>query len=141
MRLYRPTGLKELELIAASGWRAFPPRLFGQPIFYPVLTVEYARNIVRQWNSREAAAGFCGFVTEFDLDDGFAARYPVQQLGGGPVYRELWVPAEELGEFNEHVVGPIRVVEAFYGDGFTGGIDPSSGLPVSVRQANATPRQ
>jgi ADP-ribosylglycohydrolase len=35
--LYRPVGPKELGLIRASGWRAFPPRLPEQPIFYPVL--------------------------------------------------------------------------------------------------------
>ncbi len=34
--LYRPVGPKELELIAASRYRDFPPRLPGQPIFYPV---------------------------------------------------------------------------------------------------------
>jgi hypothetical protein len=40
--LHRPVGPKELELIAASGYRAFPPRLPEQPIFYPVLNEEYA---------------------------------------------------------------------------------------------------
>lgn len=45
MILYRPVGLHELKLIAASGWREFPPRLHWQPIFYPVLTHEYARKI------------------------------------------------------------------------------------------------
>jgi hypothetical protein len=40
--LFRPVGQKELELIEAAGWRRFPPRLFWQPIFYPVLTEEYA---------------------------------------------------------------------------------------------------
>jgi hypothetical protein len=130
--LLRPVGLKELELVAAAGWRAFPPRLFGQPIFYPVLTVEYARAIVTEWNSREAAAGHCGFVTAFDIGDTFVARYPVQQLGGGPVYRELWVPAEELAEFNDHLLGPIRVVEAVYGTGFAGEVDPATGLPTSL---------
>jgi hypothetical protein len=34
--LFRPVGKKELELIAASGFRKFPPRLPEQPIFYPV---------------------------------------------------------------------------------------------------------
>jgi hypothetical protein len=34
--LYRPIGPAELELIAATGFRAFPPRLPDQPIFYPV---------------------------------------------------------------------------------------------------------
>jgi hypothetical protein len=32
----------ELELLAASGYRAFPPRLPEPPIFYPVLTDDYA---------------------------------------------------------------------------------------------------
>ena len=36
--LYRPVGQAELDLIAASGWRRFPPRLSHQPIFYPVLS-------------------------------------------------------------------------------------------------------
>jgi hypothetical protein len=40
--LYRPVGPKELELIAASGFREFPPRLPEQPIFYTVLNGEYA---------------------------------------------------------------------------------------------------
>jgi hypothetical protein len=30
--LYRPVGPKELELIAASGYHEFPPRLSEQPI-------------------------------------------------------------------------------------------------------------
>jgi hypothetical protein len=139
MRLYRPVGLKELELIAAAGWRAFPPRLAWQPIFYPVVTREYARAIITQWNSHEAEAGHCGFVTEFDIPDDFAARYPVRQLGGGPVYRELWVPAEELDEFNAHLVGPIRVIEAVYGPGFGGEKDPATGLPASVIRAGDRP--
>jgi hypothetical protein len=45
--LFRPVGPKELELIRASGYRAFPPRLPEQPIFYPVLTREYAVKIAR----------------------------------------------------------------------------------------------
>jgi hypothetical protein len=35
--LYRPAGQAELDLIAGSGFTAFPPRLPGQPVFYPVL--------------------------------------------------------------------------------------------------------
>jgi hypothetical protein len=105
MTLYRPVGLRELELIAASGWRAYPPRLDSQPIFYPVVTREYARSIITQWNSQESEAGHCGVITEFEIDDAFVARYPVQQLGGGPHFRELWVPAAELPEFNAQIRG------------------------------------
>ena len=135
MKLFRPVGLRELELVAASGYREFPPRFAWQPIFYPVVTREYARAIVTQWNSREAEAGHCGFVTEFDLDDDFARRYPIQQLGGGPTFRELWVPAEGLADFNGHIVGVIRVVESVYGPCFTARTDEASGLPVSVIEA------
>jgi hypothetical protein len=132
MRLYRPVGLRELELIAATGYREFPPRFEWQPIFYPVVTREYALAIITQWNSKESEAGHCGFVTEFDLADEFASRFQVQQLGGGPIYRELWVPSEELDHFNKQLLGPIRVIESVYGPGFVGEIDPASGLPKSV---------
>ncbi len=131
MILYRPVGLKELELIAASGWREFPPRLFWQPIFYPVITHEYARRICADWNAKEAESGRAGFVTRFEIDDAFAARYPVQEAGGRAC-RELWVPAEELAEFNRHIIGRIEVIESIYGEGFEGEIDDASKLPVAV---------
>jgi hypothetical protein len=40
--LFRPTGGNELALIRQLNFRAFPPRLYWQPIFYPVLFEEYA---------------------------------------------------------------------------------------------------
>jgi len=43
--LFRPVGQAELDLIRASGFTAFPPRLPGQPIFYPVLNEAYARAV------------------------------------------------------------------------------------------------
>lgn len=106
LTLYRPVGPKELELIEASGWREFPPRLPGQPIFYPVMNEEYARQIAREWNVRESGAGF---VTRFKVDSEFVRRYPVQTVGGS-VHQELWVPAEELAEFNRHIDGLIEVI-------------------------------
>ena len=48
--LWRPVGPDELRLIEQSGMRAFPPRLPEQPIFYPVLSEEYAVKIARDWN-------------------------------------------------------------------------------------------
>ena len=63
--LYRPVGPKELELIAAKEWREFPPRLPGQPIFYPVTNEAYAAQIARDWSVKSDGAGF---VTKFDVD-------------------------------------------------------------------------
>ena len=110
--LYRPVGQKELELIRDSGWKRFPPRLEFQPIFYPVLTEEYAIRIAREWNIKDAASGFVGYVTRFRVDKEFVSRYPVQKVGGAEAL-EYWVPAEELEEFNEYIVGPIEVIHEF----------------------------
>jgi len=109
--LYRPVGPKELALIEASGWLEFPPRLPEQPIFYPVLNEAYATQIARDWNVKESGAGF---VTRFEVDADFASRYPVQTVGGA-VHQELWVPAEDLAEFNRHLVGTIEVIAEFRG--------------------------
>ena len=112
--LYRPVGQRELELIARSGWRSFPPRLPHQPIFYPVLSEAYAVTIARDWNTRDEASGFVGYVTRFAVDAQFLAKYPVQTAGGRS-HAELWIPAEELEEFNHHLAGPIEVIAEFRG--------------------------
>ena len=111
--LYRPTGETELALVAESGFRSWPPRLPEQPIFYPVANEEYAVQIARDWN---AAADATGYVTEFDVDAEYLARYPSQVVGDSRTHVEYWVPAEELDEFNSHIVGEIRVIRAFRGD-------------------------
>lgn len=119
MTLYRPVGLTELQLIATLNWRAFPPRLPIQPIFYPVVNQDYATQLASDWNTKDPVSGFCGFVLRFEIDDAFAARYPVQTVGAR-VHQELWVPAAELDEFNARIVGPIEVVAHFYGPQFEG---------------------
>ena len=107
--LYRPAGPEELELIRLSDWTAFPPRLPEQPIFYPVTNAAYAVQIARDWNVRDSGSGY---VTEFAVDDDFLSHYEVQQVGG-QIHKELWVPAEELDEFNRHIIGPIKVIQTF----------------------------
>jgi hypothetical protein len=108
--LWRPTGPVELALVEASGWTAWPPRLPEQPIFYPVLNEDYAVRIARDWN---VPASGSGYVTRFEVDSRFLERYPVRQAGGETIL-ELWVPAEELEEFNRHIVGRIEVVREFH---------------------------
>ena len=107
--LYRPVGPTELALIAKAGYREFPPRLPEQPIFYPVLNEEYATQIARDWNAPQDGAGY---VTRFEVNAEFLKRYPVQTVGSSS-HQELWVPAEELVEFNRHIVGLIEVIASF----------------------------
>ncbi|MEM7497586.1 MAG: ADP-ribosylation/crystallin J1 [Pseudomonadota bacterium] len=115
MELFRPTGRAERDLVAASGWRAWPPRLPEQPIFYPVLSFDYAERIARDWNSVLAAPENEGFVMRFEIDRATARRYP-PQLAGGSSHQELWIPADQLNAFNEGIVGLIEVV-AYYRNG------------------------
>jgi len=113
--LWRPVGPKELALIEASGWRAFPPRLPEQPIFYPVLNEEYAAKIARDWNAKSARTGYRGYVTRFQVRNDFLASYQPQTVGAS-WHREYWIPAEELEAFNAAIVGPIEVVLEFHGE-------------------------
>jgi hypothetical protein len=110
--LYRPVGQRELDLIAASGWRRFPPRLDWQPIFYPVLTEDYATRIARNWNTRDAENGNVGYVTRFEIDASFIGRYEVHEAGGRDC-REYWIPAEDLDKFNDALAGPIQVIAEY----------------------------
>jgi hypothetical protein len=104
--LYRPVGPRELELIAASGYREFPPRLPEQPIFYPVLTEDYARQIARDWNVPASGAGY---VVRFALCKSFADRFPIRTVCSSS-HQELWIPAEELAELNQQIIGLIELV-------------------------------
>ncbi|WP_374322027.1 hypothetical protein [Brevundimonas sp.] len=112
--LFRPVGTAELALIEATNWRAFPPRLPDQPIFYPVMNFDYAEQIARDWNSKHEPSRV-GHVLSFDLPDDVTVRWPVQ-AAGGKVHEELWVLADELDDFNAMIIGPIRHI-ATYRDG------------------------
>ena len=89
--------------------RAFPPRLPGQPIFYPVLSEDYAAKIARDWN---VPASGSGFVTRFEVRRAFLEKYTVQKAGGS-AHSEYWIPAEDLAAFNQAIVGEIKVVGEF----------------------------
>ena len=107
--LYRPVGPKELELIQLSGWTKFPPRLPDQPIFYPVRNEDYAVQIARDWN---VPASGVGYVTKFSVLKDYACKFQIQNVGA-ELHDELWVPAEELEEFNSNIIGIIEVTKTF----------------------------
>lgn len=136
--LYRPTGLHELRLVAERDWRAWPPRLPDQPIFYPVLNAEYAEEIARDWNAKRNDPPV-GFVTAFEVQAEVATRYEIQVVGAQDRHQELWVPAEDLDTFNAGIVGPIRVLAHFAGAGYSGRIDPDTHLPEGLWPAGHGP--
>lgn len=115
--LYRPVGLRELQLIIESGFSKFPPRLDWQPIFYPVMNEEYAIQIALKWNTIDEFSGYSGYVTAFKMNADYIDNFEIQNVGG-KIHNELWVPAEELDEFNNHIIDKIEVTKSFLGKEF-----------------------
>jgi hypothetical protein len=104
--LYRPTGPEEMELLRASGFLRWPPRLPGQPIFYPVTNEQYAIEIAQRWNIKDSGVGY---VTRFQVREAFMQHYAIQKVGGAH-HTEWWVPAEDLDALNDNIVGTIEVI-------------------------------
>ena len=107
--LYRPVGQRELDLLAASDYKKWPPRLPEQPIFYPVTNEAYAIEIASKWNTKDELNGSVGYVTRFEIDTEYLNQFEVQQVGG-EIHAEYWIPAEELERFNRHIIGRIQVI-------------------------------
>jgi hypothetical protein len=125
MQLFRPMNIHELESVYDSAMSRFPPRLEGQPFFYPVITLEYACEIAERWNAREESGA--GYVCKFAVDDTYVSKFPAHQVGNRS-HRELWIPADEPEAFNDHVVPPILVVATYFGPQFRGYIPRRFGL-------------
>lgn len=107
--LFRPTGPKELALVQQSGYTRWPPRLPEQPIFYPVTNEKYAQEIASRWN---VPADGVGYVTRFEVKKAFMERYEIHIVGAA-YHAEWWIPAEELEELNNSIVGIIEVIGEF----------------------------
>ena len=104
--MYRPTGPNEYKLVKELGFRAWPPRLEGQPIFYPVTNEKYATEITQQWNVKDDKIGY---VFRFLVKTEFARLYKVEKVGGAH-HTEWWIPAEHLDKLNENIIGELEII-------------------------------
>ena len=104
--MYRPTGPEEYQLVADSDFTKWPPRLAGQPIFYPVTNETYAREITEQWNIRDSGVGY---VFRFLVKRSFVDSYSLEKVGGKN-HTEWWIPAEKMTELNDSIVGKIEMI-------------------------------
>ena len=107
--LYRPVNPAELDLIKQSFYIEFPPRLKGEPFFYSVMNEEYATQITKKRNVSSYGAGY---VLKFNIDADYISKFDVKTVGG-EIHKELWVPSEELEEFNSNIVGHIQVTQKY----------------------------
>jgi len=76
--LWRPRGPAELELVEASGRRAWPARLPDQPTLYPCTT-----GITDPHRARlERHGQRCGYLTRFEIRIASLDQHEVHQAGG-----------------------------------------------------------
>src|SRR5690242_6982195 len=111
--LFRPVGQREYELIQATGFRAFPPRLPEQPFFYPVVNEAYATQIARDWNTKDATSGYVGYVLRFRVQSEVLTKYPLTTVGS-TAHQEDWIPARDLDPFNGQIDGLIEPIACFH---------------------------
>ncbi|HWS36466.1 MAG TPA: ADP-ribosylation/crystallin J1 [Actinoplanes sp.] len=104
--LWRPAGPRELDLIRASGWRRWPPVPLERLYFYPILSESFAVTGAQHWTSSDSGVRY---VLRIHVETDFVGRYSTRSFGGSAAPM-LWVPAEDMDEFNAHVVGLIEVV-------------------------------
>ncbi len=110
LAVFRPTGPAELELIKRSDFKRWPARLPEQPIFYAVTNEAYARQIATRWN---VPASGVGYVIRCEVRKSFMDRYQVHRVGGAE-HTEWWIPAEDLDQLNDNIVGLIEVIGEYH---------------------------
>ena len=67
---------------------------------------DYAKQIAVEWN---VDASGVGYVTRFHVRQSFMDRYQCQKVGGA-MHTEWWVPAEDLEQLNDNIVGLIEII-------------------------------
>jgi hypothetical protein len=89
----------------------FHPDCPSNQIFYSVLNEQYAIQIARDWNAHNPLIGE-GYVTRFAERKSYLEIIAAKTVGS-TIHQEYWIPAEELAEFNDNIVGRIEVTREF----------------------------
>jgi len=79
-----------------------------------VLTEEYAVQIARDWNTKDEASDYEGYVLKFAGQTELLNRYDIHVVGHSN-HREYWIPAGDLEEFNRSIAGMMEVIREFHG--------------------------
>ena len=107
--LYRPVGDREFGHIRDSGWRLFPPRFDGYPLFCALLDENYATESARDWTTKNGARVH---VLRFDVGQEFISGCHIRPAESSN-YRQYLIPSTELADLNAHLIGPIEVIASF----------------------------
>ena len=65
----------------------------------------------KKWNVRDNE-DHKGYVTKFEVADDYCSQFELHTVGSSR-HQELWIPADALESFNQHIIGTIKVIGAF----------------------------
>ena len=82
-----------------------------------MLNQEYAEKIAGEWNRKDENSDFIGIVTQFNVKDEYINKFE-KHIVGSSMCEELWIPSEELEEFNKNIIGKIEIIKVFYGEAY-----------------------
>jgi hypothetical protein len=54
-------------------------------------------------------------VTAFEVQTSFLEKYEIQNVGD-KTHNELWIPSEDLADFNANIVNEIEIVNVYFTD-------------------------
>jgi len=108
--LYRPVGPGQLSAIRRSGWRNFPVRKTHQKFFYPLLYEAHAVEVARNWHVFNSGIGH---ILEFQMEREYLNQFTMNCIGGQQ-HIEYRIPAYKIMEFNQHIMGCIKLIASYY---------------------------
>lgn len=108
MNLFRPTGLKDLQVARDAGWSARPAYRPDRSTFYPVTSQRSAEQIALDRTSVLPASDGPGPVTRFATSMDCAAGHP-GHLAGSKEDDEPRVAADALSASKTKPVEPVSV--------------------------------
>ena len=113
--LYQSLTPAQFAAVIRSGWRQFSADSAEQKFFYPKCRLAYAEMIARMFNVAHYSAAY---VVQFRLPLCFLQRYQIQSIAYEE-HQEYRIPTADLAAMNQHIVGRIEVVSAFWQEGET----------------------
>ena len=116
--LYLAVGLDDMQSVISSEFTKLPPIAPSEGTFNPACTLEHAKQLA-SWNAKNKQCDFAGFVLAFDLPKELISQFK-EHIVGSQDHRELWIDADFFDEFNECLIGKVRLVASFYGESYVG---------------------
>ncbi|HPH22281.1 MAG TPA: hypothetical protein PLW32_00250 [Chitinophagaceae bacterium] len=106
---------QELNQIVEFNYKKIPPRANPQNMFYALLNGSYAEQLAYDWNIETETQSNTVHVVSVDLPTDYLEQFLVQSIATD-FESELWILTTELENFNQQIIGRVKLVKSFLGN-------------------------